>query len=167
MKNFKRSLALVLALVMIVGTFASVSAFTLTNQQAWFADAVYDLQNWGIITESDVESAMTNKTIDRKTFTLWVAKILSQDVDGKIWEKGVETRYEDVNYGEDNDDNSYAIAYATANGIVKGYNEGPNYQFGPDDALKLGQGAVIVIRLLSRFGDHNIPQERSVLQRYI
>lgn len=156
MKNFKRSLALVLALVMIVGTFASVSAFTLTNQQAWFADAVYDLQNWGIITESDVESAMTNKTIDRKTFTLWVAKILSQDVDGKIWEKGVETRYEDVNYGEDNDDNSYAIAYATANGIVKGYNEGPNYQFGPDDALKLGQGAVIVIRLLSRFGDQGL-----------
>lgn len=153
MKNFKRSLALVLALVMIVSAFASVSAFTLTNQQAWFADAVYDLQNWGIIGESDVESAMTNKTIDRKTFTLWVAKILSQDVDGKIWEKGVETRYEDVNYGDDNDDNSYAIAYATANGIVKGYNEGPNYTFGPDDALKLGQGAVIVIRLLSRFGD--------------
>ena len=156
MKNFKRSLALVLALVMIVGTFASVSAFTLTNQQAWFADAVYDLQNWGVITESDVDSAMSNKTIDRKTFTLWVAKILSQDVDGQIWEKGVETRYEDVNYGDDNDDNSYAIAYATANGIVKGYNEGPNYQFGPDDALKLGQGAVIVIRLLSRFGDQGL-----------
>ncbi|MBE6653928.1 MAG: hypothetical protein E7608_00560 [Ruminococcaceae bacterium] len=153
MKNFKRSLALVLALVMIVGTFASVSAFNLSNQQAWFADAVYDLQNWGVITESDVESAMAQKTIDRKTFTLWVAKILSQDVDGKIWEKGVETRYEDVNYEDGNDDNSYAIAYATANGIVKGYNEGPNYQFGPDDALKLGQGAVIVIRLLSRFGD--------------
>lgn len=153
MKNFKRSLALVLALVMIVSAFASVSAFTLTNQQAWFADAVYDLQNWGIIGESDVDSAMSNKTIDRKTFTLWVAKILSQDVDGKIWEKGVETRYEDVNYGDDNDDNSYAIAYATANGIVKGYSEGPNYTFGPDDALKLGQGAVIVIRLLSRFGD--------------
>lgn len=156
MKNFKRSLALVLALVMIVGTFASVSAFTLTNQQAWFADAVYDLQNWGVITESDVESAMAQKTIDRKTFTLWVAKILSQDVDGKIWEKGVETRYEDVNYDDANDDNSYAIAYATANGIVRGYNEGPNYQFGPDDALKLGQGAVIVIRLLSRFGDQGL-----------
>ena len=153
MKNFKRSLALALALVMIVSAFASVSAFTLTNQQAWFADAVYDLQNWGIIGESDVDSAMSNKTIDRKTFTLWVAKILSQDVDGQIWGKGVETRYEDVNYGADNDDNSYAIAYATANGIVKGYSEGPNYTFGPDDALKLGQGAVIVIRLLSRFGD--------------
>ncbi len=156
MKNFKRSLALVLALVMIVGTFASVSAFSLSNHQAWFADAVYDLQNWGVITEGDVESAMANKTIDRKSFTLWIAKILSQDVDGKIWEKGVETRYEDVNYGDDNDDNSYAIAYATANGIVKGYNEGPNYQFGPDDALKLGQGAVIVIRLLSRFGDQGL-----------
>lgn len=153
MKNFKRSLAFVLALIMVIGTFASVSAFTLTNQQAWFADAVYDLQNWGVITEADVESAMSDKTIDRKTFTLWVAKILSQDVDGQIWEKGVETRYEDVNYGDDNDDNSYAIAYATANGIVKGYSEGPNYTFGPDDALKLGQGAVIVIRLLSRFGD--------------
>ena len=73
MKNFKRSLALALALVMIVSAFASVSAFTLTNQQAWFADAVYDLQNWGIIGESDVDSAMSNKTLDRKTFTLWVA----------------------------------------------------------------------------------------------
>lgn len=152
MKNFKRSLALVLALVMIVGTFASVSAFSV-GAQAWFADAIYDLQAWGVITEDDVDSAMNNKIIDRKTFTLWVAKILSQDCDGKIWEEQVETRYDDVEYAAGSDDNSSAIAYATANGIVRGYNEGPDYQFGPDDSLKLGQGAVIVIRLLSRFGD--------------
>lgn len=152
MKNFKRSLALVLALIMIVGTFASVSAFSV-GAQAWYADAIYDLQAWGVITEDDVDSAMNNKIIDRKTFTLWVAKILSQDCDGKIWEEQVETRYDDVEYAAGSDDNSSAIAYATANGIVRGYNEGPDYQFGPDDSLKLGQGAVIVIRLLSRFGD--------------
>lgn len=155
MKNFKRSLALVLAIIMVVGTLASASAFSV-GAQAWFADAVYDLQAWGVITESDVDSAMKSEIIDRKTFTLWVAKILSQDCDGKIWEEQVETRYEDVEYAEGSDDNSSAIAYATANGIVRGYNEGPDYQFGPDDSLKLGQAATIVIRLLSRFGGQGV-----------
>lgn len=148
MKNFKRSLALVLALVMMLGTFASVSALS-NGSQAWFADAVYDLQSWGVITEDDVTAAMNGTGINRKTFTLWVAKILSQDIDGKIWGQEAITRYDDVTA----DDEPYAIAYATANGIVKGYNEGPDYEFGPNDNLILGQAAVVVIRLLSRFGD--------------
>lgn len=148
MKNFKRSLALVLALVMMLGTFASVSALS-NGSQAWFADAVYDLQSWGVLTEDDVTAAMNGTGINRKTFTLWVAKILSQDIDGQIWGQEAITRYDDVTA----DDEPYAIAYATANGIVKGYNEGPDYQFGPNDNLILGQAAVVVIRLLSRFGD--------------
>lgn len=157
MKNFKRSLALVLALIMIIGTFASVSAFSSTN--AWYADAAYGLQSWGVITSEDVESAMAGKIIDRKTFTLWVAKVLSQDVDDQIWDTQTETRYEDVDYSEGSDDNSSAIAYATANGIVRGYTEGPDhYIFGPDDSLKLGQAATIIIRLLDRFGYTGIVQ---------
>ncbi len=149
MKNFKRILALSLALIMVIGAFASVSAYNVgsTGYTTWFSEAVGKLQGWGIITADDAAAANRGDKVDRNTFTLWVAKMLAQDVD-KIWSTSDDTRYEDVTSGH----NTEAINYATSNGIVQGYTTTAPYTFGPDDVLKLGQAAAVVIRFLSRFG---------------
>lgn len=155
MKNFKRILALVLSLIMIVGTLASVSAYSagVNGRNAWYMEAVSTLQGWGVLTGEDADAAVAGKTISRAQFNLWVAKILSQKTD-KLWDASTETRYEDVENAE-NKAELYpeAIAYTTANGIVQGYTTQAPYQFGPNDNLKLGQAAAVVVRLLSRMGN--------------
>lgn len=155
MKNFKRILALVLSLIMIVGTLASVSAYSAgaNGRNAWYMEAVSTLQGWGVLSGEDADAAVAGKTISRAQFNLWVAKILSQKTD-KLWDASTETRYEDVENAE-NKAELYpeAIAYTTANGIVQGYTTQAPYQFGPNDNLKLGQAAAVVVRLLSRMGN--------------
>lgn len=155
MKNFKRILALVLSLIMIVGTLASVSAYSAgaNGRNAWYMEAVSTLQGWGVLSGEDADAAVAGKTISRAQFNLWVAKILSQKTD-KLWDASTETRYEDVENAE-NKSELYpeAIAYTTANGIVQGYTTQAPYQFGPNDNLKLGQAAAVVVRLLSRMGN--------------
>lgn len=155
MKNFKRILALVLSLIMIVGTLASVSAYSagVNGRNAWYMEAVSTLQGWGVLSGEDADAAVAGKTISRAQFNLWVAKILSQKTD-KLWDASTETRYEDVENAE-NKSELYpeAIAYTTANGIVQGYTTQAPYQFGPNDNLKLGQAAAVVVRLLSRMGN--------------
>lgn len=155
MKNFKRILALVLALIMMVGALASVSAYSAsaTGRTAWYMEAVSTLQGWGVLTGEDADAAVAGKTISRAQFNLWVAKILSQKTD-KLWDASTETRYEDVENAENKAElHPEAIAYTTANGIVQGYTTQAPYQFGPNDNLKLGQAAAVVVRLLSRMGN--------------
>lgn len=155
MKNFKRILALVLSLIMIVGTLASVSAYSAgaNGRNAWYMEAVSTLQGWGVLTGEDADAAVAGKTISRAQFNLWVAKILSQKTD-KLWDASTETRYEDVENAENKAElHPEAIAYTTANGIVQGYTTQAPYQFGPNDNLKLGQAAAVVVRLLSRMGN--------------
>ena len=155
MKNFKRILALVLSLIMIVGTLASVSAYSagVNGRNAWYMEAVSTLQGWGVLTGEDADAAVAGKTISRAQFNLWVAKILSQKTD-KLWDASTETRYEDVENAENKAElHPEAIAYTTANGIVQGYTTQAPYQFGPNDNLKLGQAAAVVVRLLSRMGN--------------
>lgn len=155
MKNFKRILALVLSLIMIVGTLASVSAYSAgaNGRNAWYMEAVSTLQGWGVLSGEDADAAVAGKTISRAQFNLWVAKILSQKTD-KLWDASTETRYEDVENAENKAElHPEAIAYTTANGIVQGYTTQAPYQFGPNDNLKLGQAAAVVVRLLSRMGN--------------
>lgn len=155
MKNFKRILALVIALVMAVGTLASVSAYNVSAnpRTGWTSKAVGELQAWGVLSEADADAAAAGKLISRDTFNLWVAKILSQKTD-KFWDASTETRYEDVeNASNKSELHPEAIAYTTANGIVQGYTSAAPYQFGPNDNLKLGQAAAVVVRLLSRMGN--------------
>ena len=140
---------------MIVGTLASVSAYSAgaNGRNAWYMEAVSTLQGWGVLSGEDADAAVAGKTISRAQFNLWVAKILSQKTD-KLWDASTETRYEDVENAE-NKAELYpeAIAYTTANGIVQGYTTQAPYQFGPNDNLKLGQAAAVVVRLLSRMGN--------------
>ena len=72
MKNFKRILALVLAVVMVTGISASLSA-----ADAWYQDAVTYLENTGIATIG----TMADEKITRNEFVLWVAKLETRQLD--------------------------------------------------------------------------------------
>ena len=76
MKNFKRILALVIAIVMVVGTFASLSA----AGSKWYSEAVTFIEENGIA----VIGANADKKITRNEFVLWVAKIESHQQRHKI-----------------------------------------------------------------------------------
>ena len=73
MRNFKRALALVLAAILVVGTFATVSAAR-TSEEKWYQVGIDYLQDIGVdyISPSQAEMKIT-----REQFVLWMAKIES------------------------------------------------------------------------------------------
>ena len=81
MKNFKRILALVIAIVMVVGTFASLSA----AGSKWYSEAVTYIEENGIA----VIGANADKKITRNEFVLWVAKIESHQLSDTAWNEQI------------------------------------------------------------------------------
>lgn len=81
MKNFKRILALVIAIVMVVGTFASLSA----AGSKWYSEAVTFIEENGIA----VIGANADKKITRNEFVLWVAKIESHQLSDTAWSEQI------------------------------------------------------------------------------
>lgn len=81
MKNISRILALVLALTMVIGAFASVSA----AGSKWYDKAVAKLKSVGI---ADVALTAEEK-ITRAEFALMVAKIDSGWVNTQWWDESV------------------------------------------------------------------------------
>ena len=79
MKNISRILALVLALTMVIGAFASVSAAKAT----WYNDAVEYLESIGV---ADIGTKAGTK-ITRAEFALMVAKIDSTWVNTQWWDE--------------------------------------------------------------------------------
>ena len=78
MRNFKRTLALVLAVIMVVGTFATVSA---ASTSKWYDKAVEMLDNAGI---SNIGNTAA-EPITRNEFVMWIAKIESLQLSDDAW----------------------------------------------------------------------------------
>lgn len=137
MKNFKRILALVLTLMFIVGSCASLSAYSGTSK--WYGKAV----NWIESTGIDTIGSTADKEIDRNTFAMWIAKIESTFVDDKLWDdKADSTSFADVKPG----DHYYAaIAYAEESGFIQGDGDG---NFRPDDTISFAEACAIITRVM-------------------
>lgn len=137
MKNFKRILALVLTLMFIVGSCASLSAYSGTSK--WYGKAV----NWIESTGIDTIGSSADKEIDRNTFAMWIAKIESTFVDDKLWDdKADSTSFADVKPG----DHYYAaIAYAEESGFIQGDGDG---NFRPDDTISFAEACAIITRVM-------------------
>ncbi len=134
MRNFKRTLALVLALVMIVGTFATVSA----AKTVWYDEAVDMLDNLGI---SNIGNT-ADEPITRNEFVLWIAKIETTQMSDNAWKEKVNS----VVFSDVTDEHyNAAIAYANKLDYVQGHGDGT---FGPEDTLLLGELSAIVTRLM-------------------
>lgn len=137
MKNFKRILALVLTLMFIVGSCASLSAYSGTTK--WYGKAV----NWIESTGIDTIGSSADKEIDRNTFAMWIAKIESTFVDDKLWDdKADSTSFADVKPG----DHYYAaIAYAEESGFIQGDGDG---NFRPNDTISFAEACAIITRVM-------------------
>ncbi len=134
MRNFKRTLALVLAVIMVVGTFATVSAAS----SNWYDKAVDTLDGYGI---SNIGETGDEK-LSRNEFVLWVAKIETLQMDDAAWSKPVAS----VNFSDVNDTHYMtAIAHAYKAGFIVGNGDGT---FAPDKTISLAEASAVIVRLL-------------------
>ena len=134
MKNFKRTLALVLAVIMVVGMFASVSA---AKNTAWYSEGVRYIEGIGVATIGNT----ADEKITRDEFVLWVAKIESGNVKDSYWTGAATTSFTDVT--EEN--NQVAIKYSEMRGFIEGNGDGT---FAPDKNITLGEAAAVIVRLM-------------------
>lgn len=147
MRNFKRALALVLAAILVVGTFATVSAARVSEEK-WYQVGIDYLQEIGVdyISPSQAEMEIT-----REEFVLWIAKIESHQLLDEAWDDeiwlGTDMAFADVQPGEDK---FAAIAYAHQSGFITGEDDDGDgvYTFAPDRNIILGEVAAIIVRLM-------------------
>lgn len=134
MKNFKRTLALVLAVIMVAGMFASVSA---AKNTAWYSEGVRYIESIGVATIGNT----ADEKITRDEFVLWIAKIESGNVKDAYWTGAANTIFTDVT--EEN--NQVAIKYSQMRGFIEGNGDGT---FAPDKNITLGEAAAVIVRLM-------------------
>ena len=133
MKNFKRTLALVLAVIMVAGMFAGVSA----AKAKWYADAVRYVEGVGIATIG----ATADEKITRDEFVLWIAKLESGVLNDAYWAGAMDTPFTDIT--EEN--NQTAIWYSARRGLIEGNGDGT---FAPGKNITFAEAAAVVVRLM-------------------
>lgn len=141
MKNTKRILAVVIALTMVIGMFASVSAAS----GKWYSKAVTYLEAAGIAKiGTKAETKLT-----RAEFVLWVAKLEAgaNFVESGMWKKdGLDNVivFSDVDTSVDGIYRS-AINYCYQRHFVRGNGDGT---FSPDAKVTLAQASAVIVRLM-------------------
>lgn len=140
MKNFKKILATVLAVLFVVSV-AVVSVSAASSDSAWYKKAVEYLDGIGV---SDIGST-GGEDVSRDEFVTWVAKIESHQLIESAW-KNQEwialSTFDDVGDSE----HQGAIGYSIGRKFIVGNGDGT---FSPHQAIKFGEAAAIVVRLMS------------------
>ena len=135
MRNFKRTLALVLAVIMVVGTFATVSA---ASTSKWYDKAVEMLDNAGI---SNIGNTAA-EPITRNEFVMWIAKIESLQLSDDAWNDEIASVvFTDVTEAH----HRAAIAYSYKANFIIGNGDGT---FAPDKTLSLAEASAVIVRLM-------------------
>ena len=135
MKHTQKILALVIAFIMIVGTFASVSAASVSK---WYDGAVECLETNGIATIG----ALKDKEIPREIFASWVAKIETGYTEDKTWDDASAV----VDFTDVTADNKRAaIAYVYQRKFMEGNGDGT---FSPERTTTLAEACMVIVRLL-------------------
>ena len=136
MRNFKRTLALVLAVIMVVGTFATVSAASTTAK--WYDKAVEMLDNAGI---SNIGKGAA-EPLSRNEFVMWIAKIESLQLSEDAWNDEIASVvFTDVTDAH----HKAAIAYSYKANFIIGNGDGT---FAPDKQLSLAEASAVIVRLM-------------------
>lgn len=116
MRNLKKFLALVLAMIMVVSAAAVVSAdFTDVAADSKYATAINDLAVKKIIVGTTETTFSPDADVQRYQMALLVARATTGIVDNADWANGVKI-FDDVT----DDHFKGAISYAFVNGIIKG-----------------------------------------------
>lgn len=137
MRNLKKFLALVLAMIMIVGSTAMVSAdFTDVTADGKYTAAINDLTVKGIIKGTSDTTFGPTQDVTRKQMAIFVARAMTGEVDSdEVWANGY-VPFEDVV------DYKGAIQHAWLNGIINGRSE---KVFAPEDNIKYIEGLKMAV----------------------
>ncbi len=134
MRNFKRTLALVLAVIMVIGTFATVSAAS----AKWYDDAVNKLDGIGI---SNIGKG-GEEPLTRNEFVMWIAKIETAQLVESAWNDEIASVvFTDVTEAH----HRAAIAYSYKANFIIGNGDGT---FAPDKQLTLAEASAVIVRLM-------------------
>ncbi len=155
MRNFKRTLALVLAVIMIVGTFATVSAAPAVS--VWYDNAVAKLDSLGITNIGTT----ADQLVTRNEFVMWIAKIESGQTSEDAWKDEIAS----VNFSDVKDGHyKAAIAYAHKADFIRGDGDGT---FRPEDPIKLYEASAVVVRLMRYESKVNTSEAAGLDMRYM
>lgn len=138
MRNFKKFLALVLAMLMVVSAAATVSAFSDVAEDNQYAAAIADLVEKGIVNGVGDDKFNPDGAVERYQMALMMARALDPDKTNEEWAEGMSI-FTDVTewYG--------AINYAYMNGIVTGIG---NLQFAPHAGIRYQDALIMALRAL-------------------
>lgn len=130
----KRKLSLLIAVVMILGSFSFA-----------YADADFDpaefLKEKGVLTGDTTGDLMLDKALERRNAVIMLARLLGEDEEAKNFEQ------EGLPTFTDNTDPFYNgyLAWAEANGYFEGY---PDGTFRPRAEITVQEYAVVLLRAL-------------------
>ena len=138
MRNFKKFLALVLAMLMVVSAAATVSAFSDVAEDNQYAAAIADLVEKKIVNGVGDDKFNPDGAVERYQMALMMARALDPDKTNEEWAEGMSI-FTDVTewYG--------AINYAYMNGIVTGIG---NLQFAPHAGIRYQDALIMALRAL-------------------
>ena len=118
MKNFKRILALVLAVMMVATSVVAISAAEADDKVAYNETAVVRLNKLGIF-QGTTNGLEADKNVTRAEMAQFTGRVMTGKVETNYWENYQNsTTFKDIDMWAEG-----AIAYAYENGVVVGRSE--------------------------------------------
>lgn len=144
MRTSKKFLAMILTILMVVGSFSAVLSSYAFDDVEDYQSQIALMNQLRIVEGKDETTFGYGEDVLRWHMALWIAKIMTGKVDDAYvnwYETTNYTTFQDVNpdqfYG--------SISYGVENGIILGYSE---TEFGPDDGIIFQDAFTMVVRML-------------------
>ncbi len=148
MKNFKRILALVLAVMMVATSVVAISAAEADEKVVYNAEAITRLNKLGIFQGYNAADMGADDNVTRAQMALFTGRVLTGKVESNYWESYVnDTTFEDIDDVAD----YYvgAISYAYEQGVVIGKSD---VAFDPNGNVTYQEALTMVVRSLGYTG---------------
>lgn len=140
MRNFKKFLALVLAMLMVVSAGAAVSAFDDVADDSTYAAAIADLAEKEIVRGKSADTFDPDANVTRWQMALFIVRAITGDTDDANWAEGF-CYFNDIAAGQ----YPGAISKAAAAGIILGRTEN---EFDPTANVNYAEALTMAVRAL-------------------
>lgn len=140
MRNFKKFLALVLAMLMVVSAGAAVSAFDDVADDSTYAAAIADLAEKGIVRGKTADAFDPDANVTRWQMALFIVRAITGETDDANWADGF-CYFNDIAAGQ----YPGAISKAAAAGIILGRSEN---EFDPTANVNYAEALTMAVRAL-------------------
>ncbi len=144
MRTSKKFFAMILTILMVVGSFSAVLSSYAFDDVEDYQTQISLMSQLRIVEGKDETTFGYGEDVMRWHMALWIAKIMTGKVDDAYvnwYETTNYTTFQDINpdqfYG--------SISYGVENGIILGYSES---EFGPEDGIIFQDAFTMVVRML-------------------